>query len=283
MRKWYLLPTIGLLAAGCFENHLGDAGTSAADGGADAGGRFDVDGATSSCEALGGYPTCDVLCETGCPGAELCHQHFHICRGFSEATGCSVTLSSTESDYPDRTYCKDGQVCVVADDVLEADGAIRGLCVREEYCREMRAAHIAGQCRWSDETGFDAGPPDLATCPRAAHGVVRNCGGPCGGCNTDLWLRRYAVDASCTGVSERRGFGVCTFNGSMPCSRGVPGVTSSCVGDWGEPCACLLLQLPDGTFNRVGYPTLVSTCRDYQAYFPDTVRCMEPEAWRPLD
>ena len=280
MRTRTLLAVLALVLVGCFHDH----GLAAGDAGRDAGAPPDGDASlVLLCPTLGGYATCDVLCETGCPGDGLCHQHFHICRVFAEATGCSITLASTEADYPDRTYCKDGQVCVVADEVLEADGVMRGLCVREAYCREMHEVGVEARCRWSDETEFVAGAPELTTCPPSVHGLVRNCGGPCGGCDTGPWSRRYALDASCTGVSERRGFGVCTFNGSMPCSPGDPGVTPFCPADWGEPCACLLLQLPDGTFNRVGYPTLASVCRDYRSHFPDSVRCMEPDPWRHLE
>lgn len=226
------------------------------------------------------------MCEARCPPGDGCRQHFEICLPFGETAGCSVTLSSSESEFPNRWYCVDGQVCVVADVTFEAEEAVGGACVRADYCRELESSSIEARCMWSDETEFVDGSPDVATCPETSHPDVTFCGGPCGGCPLERWrLSRYRNDASCTGVSERRGFGVCTFNGDFPCSQDDPGVADTCVQetDWGEPCACLLMELPDGTFNEVGYPTLARSCLEYQAHFPDSIRCMDPIEWVPLE
>ena len=151
MRTRTLLAVLALVLVGCFHDH----GLAAGDAGRDAGAPPDGDASlVLLCPTLGGYATCDVLCEAGCPGDGLCHQYFHICRGFGEAVACSITLSSTDDDYPDRLYCQDGQVCVVADEVYEAEGMIWGFCVCEVYCCEMYEVGIEVWCWWLDEIEF---------------------------------------------------------------------------------------------------------------------------------
>src|SRR5690606_903367 len=141
-------------------------------------------------------------------------------------------------------------------------------------------------CYWSDESEYVDGAPEVSECPPTPNERVPFCGGPCGECDTRRWRWNgaYSPRAGCTGMSETRGFGVCTFAGGFPCSREDPGATVGCEQstDWGEPCACLLLQLPDGSFQEIGFPTLASSCLEYQAHFPEGVRCMDPFEWTEL-
>ncbi len=265
--------------SGCFLDHgVDDAGAIA-----DGGDRGDADGA-AECATLGGYRTCGSLCADGCPRSDGCQQYFDICVPFPDVTGCDVTLSSHERDYPNRTYCGNGLPCVVSTVALERAHSVLGLCVRDEYCREVQMSSIDPRCVWSDESPYVDGPPEVSECPSTPDARVPFCGGPCGGCDDTGWSSYYEP-ANCVGLSERRGFGVCTFEGHDPCWRGHAGAAGACAfaERWGEPCACMVLELPDGSFQEIGFPTLASSCLEYLRHFPDTVRCMDPFAWVPLE
>ena len=146
----------GFLLSGCFLYHgPEDAGGSVDGGGVDADASRHADGA-AECPLLGGYRTCGALCSTPCDRSEGfgCQQYFDICVPFSAVTGCEVTLSAHDDEYPQRTYCINGAPCAVSSVLLDAARSVLGLCVREEYCQEVRMSSVDARCIWSDESEY---------------------------------------------------------------------------------------------------------------------------------
>lgn len=165
--------------------------------------------------------------------------------------------------------------------------------MREEYCDEV-ADHLDGvTCVWSDRSVRMTGAPPVEECP-PTDPRARFCGGPCGDCPwpdpfpQPFYPPDYAV--ACIGRSDTRGLGVCAANSNricapdwppnFVCQNGVFGDPS--LGAYGgEPCACVVTADPSGTFPAWGWATLAESCLQYQALYPDQVRCYGDD-WEPL-
>ena len=176
-------------------------------------------------------------------------------------------------------YCYRGTLCATHNDLMRPEEeSWPGVCVDPEYCRwaleqpELEGVH----CRYSDATVFSEGPPD-EPCGEGAAERGPFCAGQCGDtCPASFVGLPYA----CVGVSEVRGFGVCTPAPSSPCTIGLmfdDPALDDCERAGGAECVCMHLA-PAATpseFDDAGWGVAEQSCLAYQAHYPDQVRCVD--------
>ncbi|MEQ9073687.1 MAG: hypothetical protein RLP09_07490 [Sandaracinaceae bacterium] len=266
-----------VLIGGCAAAHDRDeAGAGAPDASAV---EPDAD-AAGACPGLAGYETCRELCggRRRCPGERgLCSHDLLVCLP-ADLPACTF-LGEERAD----EYCANGEMCVVERWLVGRERGWFGRCAGERYCRESGAFGIDVACVYSDGSEMAEGPPDEGACPSA--GGAELCGGSCGGCpmraRPETWLSDWRL--SCLGVSEERGFGVCTFGGSSPCSRDGTSYATWCDRMEGQPCACVVPLDDEGVPEAEGRVGLAESCLTYRARYPDAVECFHPTEWTRLE
>lgn len=281
----------GLLSSGCFlfnttSDDGGPADATVEAGTVDAAMTFDGavgDGSTTmdagECAWLGETRLCSPFCAEPCPPMQGCSTARAFCfPGDSDPRGdetqCAVDL---EFGNP---YCYRGaRLCAVDERSRPDEASWVGACVSQEYCRwvlgESSLDHI--RCRYSEGTAFVNGPPD-EPCGVGAAERSPFCGGRCGDTCPESFL---AETPACVGISETRGFGVCTLAAYHRCSpNAIDGGASQldyCERAAGGPdCVCMVLspvELPD--YSDRGWGVARQSCVAYRSRFPDNVRCYD--------
>ncbi len=279
---------------GCAESH------GRADGGAPDAGSFDAarpdrpvmrrdsgapipdgdlpDG--TDCSEVGGYRRCGLdQCPYLCPGSppERCSNYVPLCLPRLVDQGCTYELGEFMS-IPNP--CNAGGPCLYVGTSSPENGQ-NGYCVESiDLClTDPDEARLPPyHCRWTDMTVVTRAPPP-ASCPPPADPRAPFCAGSC---DTECGPPSYG---GCIGLSDTRGFGVCTYG--LPCYDSMPVELRSfwdmCNRDSERrPCACLILrpQPDEAPFPR-GVLMYAPSCQAYRAAYPTGVECRDID-WNPL-
>lgn len=251
---------------GCFETTAPF--DAAVDGGRDA-------GATTPPECvIEGYARCDGECSGTCPdrGDIYCGEHVPLCVSFNGDDDPYSCAESRTSQDVWQQRCPSGQPCVG----VERDSATIGNCLEPATCLELRrTGHPELLCTYTDRTELVEGPP-AAVCPEPVHPVAPFCGGACGPDRCPLTIDSSELWGHCIGLSDTRGFGVCTFQ-EHSYEVGTELRFTACE-EWydGQPCALIAFD-PRPTLARedFGFPVLREACLRYDAVYRENVRCYD--------
>lgn len=246
-----------------------------------------VDSSEPMCEPFAGYRTCAPLC----PGVN-CRTTDAFC---AEAQGVCVPFGPPGHVEPrgrggcglggdNWGYCWNGDICAADPDSPFAP--LAGPCLSAEYCRAELEAGLPNVCVYSDLSSFVHGPPEVSECPPGP-AVQGFCGGPCGDCPRSVgaaWDPVSSWRTACSGLSETRGLGVCSFGVPLSCAEGDLSWAVSCaerIGS-GRDCACLTFRGEDGAEQEVGWVTFEDSCVAYRELFPGQLECHRPVTWEVI-
>lgn len=253
----------------------------------------------ATCGCIGGFRRCDT-CDAACPLGSACRTVVQVCRERDLPTsdeGCTFSKDPVNSI---QHYCAVGMPCAVGAGVegTEEDPFF-GNCMPVEYCLAAQTADppLAEpvKCVYADGSELVSGPPP-DECPASESDPrLPWCGGACGRSHMcpehPHGFDFNYVAGPCVGLSDERGFGVCTFSRNR-CLRNpevVQGWTTNelllreCETRLDEPCVCLVTDdqpVPDG--EEHGFAMPASICQTYREHHAGSVTCRTAD-WQEIE
>jgi hypothetical protein len=238
------------------------------------------------CSEVGGFRRCDERCPMLCPDRIRCPILIPLCipNSVSAPDGaCGYVEADPTTGIPDMGLdiglgdigCEANGLRCALPGAYPVESGTPGDCIPLDVCLADRPVGFPEfHCVWSDMTPV-TGPPPVATCPADVNDATPFCGGSCERINCPV------VD--CIGVSNARGFGICTTFGLPITGLTGPGAFApsarrmaieQCTSAADAPCA-FLVPLPQPSSLPFGWVVAADACRVYRDIYPANAECRD--------
>ncbi len=218
--------------------------------------------------------------DRGCDSGWRCDRSLDRC--VSTVEGCQMWRDRTDDRAANMRYCGENLCLVPHED--EGAETLAGTCVAESTCIEALDGGLGASCFYVDRSPYVEGPPDEG-CPELPEGPSGFCGPGCRGCEP-IPDPYDTIRASCVGVNEERGLGLCVFNSQEVCERRqnergrLQYAELATEMRYGR-AVCVVPVDAAGRLADWGWFAFDGGCRAYRARYPGVYECVDAD-WRPV-